>query len=427
VFNKPAVILFACATLVSAGGAQCLRPTTNAAPIYGPRVLTENPSTGDVIQVVNANSALIRSLYSTDATMSVPGAPSLRANLALERQRKLRLRAETALTGAEVDMGSNDELFWFWVRRNPPPTLYYCRHDRFATSAAKEVVPVDPEWLLDALGLVTFDAYHQHSTPTKNRNGKWEVRTSLPSANGLPPMSKVTVVDDARGFVLEQHLYDAQGGLVASSLTSRHWRDPTSGAIVPQTIEINWPATQFTLKFEVRTWTVNNLQADPAKLFAMPSHPGWAMVDLGERTLRAPGTPVSYPASNPMSSNPASPTPYSSSGGFGATRSPTPDAISAAGPSGSTFTSVPAAATPYPYAAAANGAPPAGRDLLGWTGPQTMPSVSPFGAAPGSTFSASPTGPSLSESPFSTAAGASGSSIRSARAVSPPAAPGMLR
>ncbi|MGC3968234.1 MAG: hypothetical protein QM775_12940 [Pirellulales bacterium] len=55
-------------------------------------MLTENPQQGDIIQVVNANSALIRSLYTTDATMSVPGAPSLRANLAIEREKKLRLR-----------------------------------------------------------------------------------------------------------------------------------------------------------------------------------------------------------------------------------------------------------------------------------------------------------------------------------------------
>ena len=99
--------------------------------------MTQNPTLGDVVQVVNDNTAKIRSLYTTDATMTVPGAPALRANLAVERPRRLRLRAETAITGAEVDMGSNDELFWFWIRRNPPPTLYHCRHDKFASSAAR--------------------------------------------------------------------------------------------------------------------------------------------------------------------------------------------------------------------------------------------------------------------------------------------------
>ena len=37
-------------------------------------------------------------------------------------------RRRTALTGPEVDLGSNDELFWFWVRRNEPPAVYFARH-----------------------------------------------------------------------------------------------------------------------------------------------------------------------------------------------------------------------------------------------------------------------------------------------------------
>lgn len=454
--HRAAQILFVLAVAFAGGGAQCHRPNPNVAAIYGPRVLTETPTTGDVIQAVNANSALIKSLFTTDAVMSVPGAPSLRANIALERQKKFRLRAETALTGSEVDLGSNDEMFWFWVRRNPPPTLYYCRHDRFETSAAKQVVPVDPEWLLDALGLVTFDAYHQHSTPTKNRNGKWEIRTTLPSTSGAPPMSKVTVVDEARGFVLEQYLYDAKGVLVASSLTSRHWRDPATGAIVPQVIEINWPSTQFNLKFDVRTWSVNNLRADPAQLFAMPRDPGWAVVDLGNPNFRPGVAPVSTPISSPAIGTPAAvapvpgatgapiptPTPYSNAGGFGTSRTmtPTPDAVSS-GTNGSTFQPATAGAIPYsnglPNSVAGptgyTGAPAAGHDLIGWGGgptglPAANPSVVPGGGySPSAVAGNRSPGMPFGQSPFATAPDASGGPIRSAQATAPPAAPGMLR
>jgi hypothetical protein len=280
---SPTLVTFAALVLLTtAGGAQCLPQRQQFTSIAGPRVLSESPQQADIIQAVNANSALIRSLYTTDATMSVPGAPSLRANLALEREKKLRLRAETALTGAEVDMGSNDELFWFWVRRNPPPTLYYCRHDKFATSSARQIVPVDPQWLLDAVGLATFDPYHQHSPPTRTPNNNWEIRTTFNGPTGQ--MSKSTVVDASRGFILEQHLFDARGTLMASALASKHWRDPASGAIVPQQVKINWPATQFSLEFDVKSWQVNNIPADPTALFTLPSFPGWAVVDLGTQT-----------------------------------------------------------------------------------------------------------------------------------------------
>jgi len=451
VTNRAAQVLFIFAVAFAAGGAQCHRPNPNATAIYGPRVLTETPTTNDVIQAVNANSALIKSLFTTDAVLSVPGAPSLRANIALERQKRFRLRAETALTGAEVDLGSNDELFWFWVRRNPPPTIYYCRHDRFETSAAKQVVPVDPEWLLDALGLVTFDAYHQHSTPTKNRNGKWEIRTTLPSTSGLPPMSKLTVVDEARGFVLEQHLYDAKGTLIASAITSRHWRDPATGAVVPQAIEINWPSTQFNLKFDVRTWSVNNLRADPAQLFAMPRDPSWAVVDLGNTNLQPGVAPVSAPISSPVIGTPINgapatgggapiptPTPYSNTSGFGTSRvtTPMPDAVSS-GTSGSTFQPAGTSAIPYSNNVASSSgygaAPAAGHDLIGFGGgPGGILPVMP-GVTPANPYNATavagnrPTASPFGQSPFATTASGAEGPIRSAQASPPPAGPGMLR
>jgi hypothetical protein len=107
-------------------------------------------------------------------------------------------------------------------------------------------------------------------------------------------MTKLTVIDDSRGWVLEQHLYDEQGTLTASALMSRQWRDPVSGAVVPQEIEIRSPTAQFSLKFEVRQWTVNSIPADPTQLFTMPMVSGWNVVDLGNSNLR-PGPQVSTP------------------------------------------------------------------------------------------------------------------------------------
>jgi hypothetical protein len=326
--RRTALVLFAMATLVSASGSQCHRRNPAAYTTYGPRVLTATPTGAEIIQVVNANSAKIRSLFTTDATLTVPGAPSLRANLAVERDKKLRLRAETALTGSELDLGSNDELFWFWIRRNPPPTIYFCRHAQFATSAAKQMLPIDPAWLLDALGLVSFDPNLQHSPPERAANGRWQIRTLVPGPTGT--MSKLTVIDDARGWVLEQHLYDERGTLVASALTNRQWLDPASGAVVPQEIEVIWPATQFRLKFDVAKWTVNSMPADPTQLFTMPTAPGWSVVDLGNPgALTTPPVGQSVPFGSPGIGT-TSPAPAS-----GGAPSASPPLGAASGPSAS--------------------------------------------------------------------------------------------
>jgi hypothetical protein len=236
--------------------------------------------------VVNDNSARIRTLYSTDATVHVPMAPGLRANLALERPRKLRMRAETGLTGPELDLGSNDALFWMWVRRMEPPTTYYCRHDQFAASPLRQMVPIDPDWLVDALGVSGFDPAGQHSGPFPVRKGRIEIRTQLPRPEGT--MTKITVLDAQRAWVLEQHWYDPRGTRIATSLTSNHRQDPTTGAIVPREIELQWPSAQVSVKIDLRTVAVNQLGGDPNLLFELPDYPGSGLVDMGNPGFRPP-------------------------------------------------------------------------------------------------------------------------------------------
>jgi hypothetical protein len=302
--TRNAATLLAITVLTAGSGAQCNRRDVGSPAVYGPRALTQNPTLGDVIQVVNDNSNKIRSLFTTDATLTVPDAPSLKMSLAVERPKRLRMRAETALTGPELDIGSNDERFWFWIRRAPPPTVYYCRHEQFAASAAKQFVPVEPQWLLDAICTASFDPSLQHSPPQRNANGRLEIRTTVPTASGT--MSKTTVVDEARGWVLEQHLYDERGQLIASALTNRHWRDPASGAVVPQEIEIRSAANQFSLKIDVRQWVVNSIPVDPTQLFTMPTVPGWNVVDLGDPNLRfGPSAAVPSPQVGSTSPPPA--------------------------------------------------------------------------------------------------------------------------
>lgn len=297
------MLLLSAALAVAPGGCwQSLRQRFAPAP----RVLPTTPTLADVMNVVNDNTARVRSLYTTDATLSAPTTPTLRANLALERPRKFRLRAETGLTGPELDVGSNEGLFWFWVKRNQPPAIFFCRHEQYYASAARQVVPVEPEWLIDALGLVTFDPAGQHSGPVPLRGGRLEIRTQLARADG--PLTRITILDAARGWVLEQHLYDARGGRVASALASQHAQDAATGAILPRHIEIQWPATQFSMKLDFKSLAVNQLSPEPGELFEAPTYQGYEPIDLGDPGLQL-GPPPAQPqpafSPSPVAQRPA--------------------------------------------------------------------------------------------------------------------------
>lgn len=261
-------------TLVCGGGAQCV---PRRGPV-APRLLPEGPALSQIMDVVNANTSRVASYSTNNARVSVAGLPSLPTDIAIERPRRLRLRAGTALTGPEVDLGSNDELFWFWVRRNEPPALFVCRHDRFQQSAAKQVIPIEPEWLIDALGLTQFDPTYHHAGPYPSRDNRLEIHSTLPSGEGN--VTKVTVIDAHHGWVLEQHIYNGQGERLASSIASEHTYDPNTQVSLPSKIELQIPRSQMLLKLDVGNVQINTLAGASPELWAKPVYPGYPEIDL---------------------------------------------------------------------------------------------------------------------------------------------------
>ncbi len=276
--QKPLSSLLALATLFAAGGAACpriLQQYTAPAPV----VFEGEPTIDRVIAVTNANSDKIQQLQSTGATIKVPGVPALRTSLSYERDKRFRLIADTSITGVELDMGSNDREFWMWVKRNRPPAVYFCRHEEFHTSAVREVIPIEPTWIAEALGVVYFDPRGRHDGPYPRGEGEVEVRTKIPTPEG--EVTKVTVLHSAHGWVLEQHMFDATGKRVASAVASHHRYDAGTGVTLPRHVEVDLPTIEMSFTLEVSDYIVNSLTGDPEMLWTRPERNGAPPVDLG--------------------------------------------------------------------------------------------------------------------------------------------------
>lgn len=295
--NKPLISLAILLLLFTAGGSAC--PWARTAEIL-PVTLPETANLEQLTAAVNANTALVQSVSTTQATISLPGTPAIPVSLALEPPLRFRLRATTVLTGSLVDLGSNDELFWLWIRQNQPPAMYYCRHDQFAVSAARQLMPVEPQWMVEAMGLARFDPSDQPQGPIPVGSGRVQIRTIRHSSVG--DLSKVTVVDPARGIVLEQNLYDpASGRLIAAARTSAHRRDPVSGAILPRHIEIEYPSAQLTMKIDIADLQVNTLGPQSAALWTKPQYAGYPDRNLADPTVFAQPGGFQAPASSTIS------------------------------------------------------------------------------------------------------------------------------
>ncbi len=251
-----------------------------------PQVLSPSPSLEQVVGAVNNNSAAIQSFSSNQARLSGPDFPTLRASIAFQRPLRLRLRAGTGITGPELDLGSNDELFWLWVRRQPP--MYFCRHDQFATSPARNLIPLEPQWLIEALGIVELDPALPHQGPIPLSGNRLQVNTIREGPAG--PSTKITVIDARTAVVLEQYLYDAQGQLVASAVARQHRQDPLTGLILPRTVEIRCPPAELVMRIDLGNAKINRPLPNPAELWAMPRYEGWPIVNLADPNLRLSAT-----------------------------------------------------------------------------------------------------------------------------------------
>jgi hypothetical protein len=277
--HRAAVFATCLAGLLCLSGASCQslrRPIDDFAHL--PPALPPTPTLDQVIQAVNGNCSQIRTVWAPQASISGPGFPTLQATVAYERPLRLRVRAGTGILGEELDLGSNDELFWFWARRSQPPALYFCRHAQFASSPARQTLPVDPYWLMEAFGVAEIDPTLSHQGPFARQDGRLEIRTFRPGPDGNS--TKITVLDRTHALVLEQHVFDSRNQLLASAIASQHRRDPLSGLSMPTVIDIRLPPQRTALRVSLGNVQINRPLSNPEQLWAMPVGEGRTPVDL---------------------------------------------------------------------------------------------------------------------------------------------------
>jgi hypothetical protein len=316
------VVLLLCASGATCQRSMLVNPFSAPGPV-APEIIVEGATREQIVAAVNQNSARIQSLSVTGASITIPDTmelPLLSGNIAVERPGRFRLTAGTSF-GQEVDIGSNDELFWVWVRRNQPPAVYICRLDQFATSNIRQIMPVEPAWLLAAMGIVELDPASVFEGPLPRGDGMLELRSWLRSASGT--LQRVTVVDARRASVVEQHVYDEAGTtLLASAVAESHRYYPLEQVSLPDRLSIRLPASGLAFKINLGAMQINQLAGDRQQLWALPTFEGYPQHDLGGA---APGTPLpgqlgpvknKYPvvptshSSPPASSYPAVSVPY---------------------------------------------------------------------------------------------------------------------
>jgi len=266
--------MLAILTLWVAGGATCYRQTRKPAAAPPPEVFSGMPTLEQLAAVMNRTDSITQ-LSSNSVSVEVPSmsnVPRLSATLALNRPREFRMRASIPiLLGSGIDLGSNDQMFWFEVPESMTQKLYYARHDQFQRQSVRSILPVDPSWFVDALGLIHLDTTQVVEGPLLRTDGKLEVRSMMPYPDGL--YSRVCVIEPTAGYVTDQILYGPNGKMIAGASASNHRYYPESQCALPHLVHVrlipdNGPPLE--LKLSIGSYAVNQLLSGDPRLFEMP-------------------------------------------------------------------------------------------------------------------------------------------------------------
>lgn len=255
--------------------------TVGCAPMrnwYGQRFAPPAPCAwpDDITQAelvirLNENTNQLRSWRTTSATIRTRGRgivnpPPVGAMIAVESPRNFRLIA-TSPFGNEADLGSNEEHFWFWNKHNEEKGVYQARHDADPERMRRFPMPFQPDWIMEALGVIGIDPEKPMTMQPGPANSP---HTAFLVADCLSPQGakvrKWTAVDLCHGVIREHALYDARGQLIARAVLSNHhrYRDKNSDVVLPNKIDLEWPQANVQM-----TITLSNVEINPEQI---PSH-----------------------------------------------------------------------------------------------------------------------------------------------------------
>lgn len=274
-----------------------------------PIIFATTPTLEQAKLEINRRYASIMSISTNDATISGSFSPiSLRScSIAFEKPKRLRILARAAVgMGTEVDIGSNDELFWFWIKRAEPKEIYYAYHQQFAASPVRSMIPIEPEWLLETIGLIELKDTDIHEGPTRVEDGYLQVTSKLQTPRGV--YSRILTFHPQTGAFMKYEIYAPNGRPFIGATMSDHMVDPLHGILYAKKITITCPDANATLNINLGNVKFNTTGGASPDAFSIPRYDEYIPRDLCGRDFQQmmqqqqqnvpPITPFHHPAPN---------------------------------------------------------------------------------------------------------------------------------
>ncbi|HYV34236.1 MAG TPA: hypothetical protein VE988_00945 [Gemmataceae bacterium] len=232
---------------------------------------TEVPTKDALVSYLNALSANNPGIQSDDISLTcymdsaigIPVGGKIRA----QGPRNFRMSADNPITrDREVDLGSNDKEFWYWIRQSGDPQVF-CSYQALEQGQVKKMpFPFQPDWVLEAMAMGNYGPAEKYELAVEKEQLKLIERTKSPQglpvkkiivfnrakANTNPPSSCQPQITD---FLLVE---EANNKLICSAHITR--RQIIGKTEIPREMELRWPEAKLKLILHLDHITLNTAQ-----------------------------------------------------------------------------------------------------------------------------------------------------------------------
>ena len=238
----------------------------------------------DLVTHLNRNIDQIDSWRCPNVTLKTPWFPSVSGMIAVERPLNFRLEA-TAMGNSVADMGSNDDRFWFWMRNDEDPGILTAKHTCLAAAQRHMPLPFEPDWLIEALGVIPLDENEIDFERDPNNPKQCFFRRERTAPDGKSVLL-TTTVDTCNGVIVGHSLADHKGRIIALAQMGEHEHNGKTGPVLPHKVTLQWPPAKLSLTMRMGAIEINPTSL-ASELFSMPNIAGCPVYDIGGETQQA--------------------------------------------------------------------------------------------------------------------------------------------
>lgn len=216
-----------------------------------PLQIVPNNEAQQILEKVNAKNKTISSLHFKSIKVQTFWRINshIKAELWYQKDKNFRLIVKS-IYGKEGDLGSNNNLFWFWSKRMDN-ILYYSEHKNLGKCGLR--APFHPLWLMECLGFTDIKG-----KITKCEDGYLFVEEERMSTEGVAVTKGTLIKDD---LVVGHYLFK-NNHLIASVEIEEF-------NVVPKKMVIHWYEENLTMIWNIEDYEVNPEISD--KIWQKPS------------------------------------------------------------------------------------------------------------------------------------------------------------